>query len=55
MKFTAEQIAGIDGEVVGNLMLRCMNYPKLRKLKARFMHQPKYTNYIYTTEATITI
>lgn len=59
MKFTAEQIAGVlDGEVIGNSQAEVHELSKIEEGKAgslTFLSNPKYNNYIYTTEATITI
>jgi UDP-3-O-[3-hydroxymyristoyl] glucosamine N-acyltransferase len=59
MKFTAEQIAGIlEGEVVGNPNAEVHELSKIEEGKEgslTFLSNPKYNNYIYTTEATITI
>ncbi|MES2543378.1 MAG: UDP-3-O-(3-hydroxymyristoyl)glucosamine N-acyltransferase [Bacteroidota bacterium] len=59
MKFTAEQIAGIlEGEVVGNPNAEVFTLSKIEDGTAgslTFLSNPKYSNYIYTTEATITI
>ena len=59
MKFTAEQIAGIlEGEVIGNLNAEVYELSKIEEGKEgslTFLSNPKYNNYIYTTEATITI
>ncbi|MDI9258360.1 MULTISPECIES: UDP-3-O-(3-hydroxymyristoyl)glucosamine N-acyltransferase [Flavobacterium] len=59
MKFTAAQIAGIlDGEVVGNPDAEVFKLSKIEEGTAgslTFLANPKYVNYIYTTEATITI
>ncbi|MAN59467.1 MAG: UDP-3-O-(3-hydroxymyristoyl)glucosamine N-acyltransferase [Flavobacteriaceae bacterium] len=59
MKFTATQIAGIlNGEVEGN---EDVEVSKLAKIEEgtqgslTFLANPKYTHYIYTTEASITI
>lgn len=59
MKFTAEQIAGIlDGEVVGNPNAEVHELSKIedgKKGSLTFLSNPKYNNFIYSTEATITI
>jgi UDP-3-O-[3-hydroxymyristoyl] glucosamine N-acyltransferase len=59
MKFTAEQIAGIlDGEVIGNPAAEVYKLSKIEEGTAgslTFLSNPKYLNYIYTTQATITI
>ncbi|HJS00008.1 MAG TPA: UDP-3-O-(3-hydroxymyristoyl)glucosamine N-acyltransferase [Flavobacterium sp.] len=59
MKFTAEQIAGVlEGEVVGNPQAEVHELSKIEEGKVgslTFLSNPKYNNYIYTTEATITI
>lgn len=59
MKFTAEQIAGIlEGEVVGNPNAEVYKLAKIEegtKGSLTFLANPKYQNFIYTTEATITI
>lgn len=59
MKFTAEQIAGIlEGEVVGNPNAEVYKLAKIEEGTAgslTFLANPKYQNFIYTTEASITI
>ena len=59
MKFTAAQIAGIiEGEVVGNPNAVVFKLAKIEdgtKGSLTFLANPKYVNFIYTTEATITI
>ncbi|MFI0490827.1 UDP-3-O-(3-hydroxymyristoyl)glucosamine N-acyltransferase [Flavobacterium sp.] len=59
MKFTAEQIAGIlEGEVVGNPNAEVYKLSKIEEGSEgslTFLANPKYLNYIYTTQATITI
>ena len=59
MKFTAEQIAGIlDGIVVGNPSAEVYKLAKIEegvKGSLTFLSNAKYNNYIYSTEATITI
>ncbi|MEN9907676.1 MAG: hypothetical protein RLZZ540_817 [Bacteroidota bacterium] len=59
MKFTAEQIAGVlGGEVVGNPLAEVHQLSKIEEGKVgslTFLSNPKYNNYIYSTEATITI
>ena len=59
MKFTAEQIAGIlEGEVVGNPNAEVFKLSKIEEGSEgslTFLANPKYLNYIYTTQATITI
>ena len=59
MKFTAEQIAGIlEGEVVGNPNAEVYKLSKIEEGtegSLTFLANPKYINYIYSTEATITI
>ncbi len=59
MKFTAEQIAGIlEGEVVGNANAEVYKLSKIEEGSEgslTFLANPKYLNYIYTTQATITI
>lgn len=59
MKFTAEQIAGIlEGEVVGNPTAEVYKLAKIEEGtegSLTFLANPKYTNYIYSTKATITI
>lgn len=59
MKFTAEQIAGIlDGVVVGNPRAEVYKLAKIEegvKGSLTFLSNAKYNNYIYSTEATITI
>ncbi len=59
MKFTAEQIAGIlEGEVIGNPNAEVYKLAKIEegtKGSLTFLSNPKYQNFIYSTEATITI
>jgi len=59
MKFTAAQIAGIlEGEVVGNPDAEVFKLAKIEegtKGSLTFLSNPKYLNFIYSTEATITI
>ncbi|WP_159023218.1 UDP-3-O-(3-hydroxymyristoyl)glucosamine N-acyltransferase [Formosa sp. L2A11] len=59
MKFTAEQIAGIlEGEVVGNPDIEVSTLSKIEEGvegALTFLANPKYTHYIYTTKASITI
>lgn len=59
MKFTATQIAGIlEGEVDGNGEVEVSRLSKIEEGKAgslTFLSNPKYTPYIYSTQASITI
>lgn len=59
MKFTAEQIAGIlEGDVVGNPEAQVSKLSKIEEGSEgslTFLANPKYTPYIYTTKASITI
>ncbi|HOZ74357.1 MAG TPA: UDP-3-O-(3-hydroxymyristoyl)glucosamine N-acyltransferase [Flavobacterium sp.] len=59
MKFTAEQIAGIlEGEVVGNPTVEVYKLSKIEEGTSgslTFLANPKYANFIYSTEASITI
>ena len=59
MKFTAEQIAGIlDGEVIGNPNAIVYKLAKIEEGTSgslTFLSNPKYQNFIYSTQATITI
>lgn len=59
MKFTAEQIAGIlEGEVVGNPEAEVFKLSKIEEGtegSLTFLANPKYINYIYSTQATVTI
>lgn len=59
MKFTAEQIAGIlEGEVVGNPNAEVFKLAKIEEGSTgslTFLANPKYQNFIYSTQATITI
>lgn len=59
MKFTALQIAGIlEGEIVGNPEVEVSSLSKIEEGSEgslTFLANPKYTPYIYTTEASITI
>ncbi|EDP69696.1 UDP-3-O-[3-hydroxymyristoyl] glucosamine N-acyltransferase [Flavobacteriales bacterium ALC-1] len=59
MKFTAEQIAGIlEGTVIGDPNIEVFKLSKIEegaKGSLSFLSNDKYTPYIYTTEASITI
>ena len=59
MEFTASQIAGIlEGEVEGNPEIAVHKLAKIEegeKGSLTFLANPKYTQYIYSTEASITI
>ncbi len=59
MKFTAAQIAGIlEGEVMGNPEVEVFKLSKIEEGtegSLTFLANPKYTNYIYSTQATVTI
>lgn len=59
MKFTAEQIAQIlEGEVFGNPEVEVSKLSKIEEGKEgslTFLSNPKYTPYLYTTQASITI
>ena len=59
MKFTAAQIAGIlEGDVVGNPEVEVSKLAKIEEGtigSLTFLANPKYTPYIYTTKASITI
>ena len=59
MKFTASQIAGIlDGTVEGDENVAVTKLAKIeegRKGSLTFLANPKYTHYIYSTKASITI
>lgn len=59
MKFTASQIAGIlEGEVEGNPEIAVDKLAKIEEGESgslTFLANPKYTPYIYTTKASITI
>lgn len=59
MKFTAEQIAGIlEGEVVGNPGVEVYKLSKIEEGtdgSLTFLANPKYTPFIYSTQASITI
>lgn len=59
MKFTAEQIAGIlEGEVVGNPNAEVSTLSKIEEGtegSLTFLSNPKYVNFIYSTEASVTI
>ena len=59
MKFTAEQIAEIlDGEIVGNPATEVSTLAKIeegKKGSLTFLSNPKYTNFIYSTKASIAI
>ncbi|NMH28845.1 UDP-3-O-(3-hydroxymyristoyl)glucosamine N-acyltransferase [Flavobacterium silvaticum] len=59
MKFTAAQIAGIlEGEVIGDPLVEVYKLAKIEEGVAgslTFLSNPKYENYIYSTQASITI
>ena len=59
MKFTAAQIAGIlEGEVVGNPDAEVFKLSKIEECtegSLTFLANPKYINYIYSTQASVTI
>jgi UDP-3-O-[3-hydroxymyristoyl] glucosamine N-acyltransferase len=59
MKFTAQQIAGmLNGSIEGNDSVEVSALSKIEEGKPgtlTFLSNPKYTPYIYTTEATIAI
>lgn len=59
MKFKAEQIAGIlEGKIVGDPNVEVSRLSKIEEGtegSLTFLSNPKYTNYIYTTKASITI
>lgn len=59
MKFTAAQIAGIlEGEVDGNAAVEVFKLAKIEEGvegSLTFLANPKYTSYIYSTKASITI
>ena len=59
MKFTAQQIADIlEGDVVGDENIKVSKLAKIEEGEAgalTFLANPKYTSYIYTTKASITI
>ena len=59
MKFTAAQIAGIlGGEIEGNPQIMVHKLSKIEEGvdgSLTFLANPKYTSYIYTTQASITI
>ena len=59
MKFTAAQIAGIlEGEVVGNPDAEVFKLSKIEEGTEgalTFLANPKYINYIYSTQASVTI
>jgi UDP-3-O-[3-hydroxymyristoyl] glucosamine N-acyltransferase len=59
MKFTAAQIAGIlEGQVIGNpdaLVFKLAKIEEGTEGSLTFLANPKYVNFIYTTQATITI
>ncbi|HLA56626.1 MAG TPA: UDP-3-O-(3-hydroxymyristoyl)glucosamine N-acyltransferase [Flavobacterium sp.] len=59
MKFTAAQIAGIlEGEVVGNPEVQVSRLSKIEEGtegSLTFLANPKYNNFIYSTQASITI
>lgn len=59
MEFSAEQIAGIlNGQVVGNPAVKVNGLSKIEEGRVgtlSFLANPKYEDYIYTTEASIVI
>ena len=59
MKFTAQQIAGIlEGDIIGNPDVEVSKLSKIEegtKGSLTFLANPKYTSYIYSTKASITI
>ena len=59
MKFTADQIASIlEGEIDGNPNVEVSNLSKIEEGKKgtlSFLSNPKYTPFIYTTNASIVI
>ena len=59
MQFSAAQIAGmLQGEIVGNPDVTVASLSKIEEGKPgtlTFLSNPKYTEYIYTTEASIAI
>ena len=59
MKFTAQQIAGIlEGEVIGNPDAEVFKLSKIEEGtdgSLTFLSNPKYLNYIYSTQASVTI
>ncbi|MGB5317607.1 LpxD N-terminal domain-containing protein, partial [Eudoraea sp.] len=59
MEFTASQIAGIlEGEVEGNPEIAVHKLAKIEegeKGSLTFLANPKYTSFIYSTDASITI
>ena len=59
MTFTARQIAGfLNGEIVGNPDTEVENFSKIEEGKPRtltFLANPKYTSYIYTTQADVVL
>ena len=59
MKFTATQIAGIlEGDIIGNPDVEVSKLAKIEEGtigSLTFLANPKYTPYIYTTKASITI
>lgn len=59
MKFTAKQIASfIDGEIIGNENAEVYTFAKIEEGvpgALSFLGNPKYAEYIYTTESTIVL
>ena len=59
MKFTASQIAELlNGEIVGDKNVEVSNLSKIEEGKSgslTFLSNPKYTPFIYSTNASITI
>jgi UDP-3-O-[3-hydroxymyristoyl] glucosamine N-acyltransferase len=59
MEFSAQQIADfLKGEIIGNPEIKVNNISKIEEGKIgtlTFLSNPKYTQYIYTTEASIVL
>ena len=59
MEFSAKQIADfLQGEIVGNPDVKVNNFAKIEEGKPQtltFLSNPKYTNYIYETQADIVL
>lgn len=59
MKFTAQQIADIlEGDIVGDANIKVSKLAKIEEGvegSLTFLANPKYTSYIYSTKASITI
>jgi UDP-3-O-[3-hydroxymyristoyl] glucosamine N-acyltransferase len=59
MEFSAQQLAGyLNGKVIGNPEIKVSDFSKIEEGKPgtlTFLSNPKYTEYIYTTKASIVL